>query len=455
MPDKPMAALAYLEQHDARFLADLKAYVRIPSISRDPAYDDEVRRAAQWSAARLEQAGLTGVEVLETAGHPVVYGQWMQAGPEAPTVLIYGHYDVQKAEPLADWTSDPWEAEVRGENIYGRGTSDMKGQIMASIAAVEAAIQTEAMPLNVKFMLEGEEEAGSDSLPDFLCQQRQRLAADAILNPDAGMPTYGTPGIAYALRGGAVFSLTVRGPARDLHSGMFGGVIQNPIHVLSELIARFHHRDGHINLPGFYDSVRALDAEERALLAKLPMDGQHYLRTSGAPALWGEGDYLPTERVGARPSLDILKIEGGEHKSAIPASATARVAFRLVPDQKPEVVHGQLRQFLQEHMPETVTWELDFLTGRPPVLTGRDSDAVSAMASALRATWDKEPLFYRVGGSIPAMEMCQRLLGTDSVLTGFSLPDDNLHGPNEKLHLPTWRKGMGAFVRFFFALAAS
>jgi acetylornithine deacetylase/succinyl-diaminopimelate desuccinylase-like protein len=446
-------ALTYLEENHDRFQSELIELLRIPSISHDPAYKTEMDRAAHWLADKLRSMGVNNVEIMPTAGHSVVYGEWLNGGVSAPTVLIYGHYDVQSPEPLEDWKSQPFEPDIRHENLYARGASDMKGQTLASVNAVEAIIKTEDLPLNIKFLLEGEEEIGSKHLNEFLTQQREKLVCDFSLNTDAGgMPDADTPSICYSLRGGAGFVLNIFGPSQDIHSGEYGGVIQNPIHVLSQLIAGLHDEHGHVTVPGFYDKVRKIDAEEHAELARLPFDEDFFLKHSGAPAAWGEPEFLPAERVGARPTAEVLLISGGQPKSAIPAKATARVSFRLVPDQEPAEVDGQFRRYLETHAPPTVKWELQFLGGGHGIITDRKSREVLAMKDALQTAFGRGPIFQRVGGGIGAVLMFKQTLGIDSVLTGFSLYDDNFHGPNEKLHLPTWRKGMAALVHFFHNL---
>ena len=447
-------AMKYLEENHARFQNELFERQRIPSISHDPAYKSDMDRAAQWLADKLRSMGVDHVEILPTAGHSVVYGEWQNGGASAPTVLVYGHYDVQSPEPLADWASQPFEPVIRNDNIYARGATDMKGQALAAVNAVEAIIQTGDLPLNIKFLIEGEEEIGSRHLNDFLIAHRDRLASDFSLNTDAGgMLDKDTPSICYSLRGGAGFILQVFGPKQDIHSGEYGGVVQNPIHVLSKLIADLHDEHGHITLPGFYDKVRPLDKEDRALLAELPMDDAFLMKHSGAPALWGEPQFTPVERIGARPTFEVVQFEAGQPKSAIPAKATARISFRLVPDQDPNEVHRLFREYLGNNLPPTVTWNLQYIIGNPAVITNRKSPEVHAMADALQSAFGKRPLFARAGGGIGAVLMFKQTLAIDSVLTGFSLFDDNLHGPNEKLHLPTWKKGMKALVHFFHNLA--
>jgi len=446
-------AFQYLDENTERFQSELIQWLKIPSISQFASHREDMNKAANWLAEKLRSMGCTSVEILPTEGIPVVYGEWLNGGASAPTVLIYGHYDVQSPEPLADWKSQPFEPEIRNGNLYARGASDMKGQTLASVNAAEAIIKSENLPINIKFLIEGEEEVGSRNLNQFLTEHREKLACDFSLNTDAGgMPDADTPSICYSLRGGAGFILEIFGPKQDIHSGEYGGVVQNPIHVLSKVIADLHDANGHVTIPGFYDRVRKIDEEEHAEMARLPFDNAFLMNHSGAPALWGEREFLPAERIGARPTFEVLQFEAGQPKSAIPAKAAARLSFRLVPDQDPKEVHEQLRSCLESNLPRTVTWNLQFLGGNPAVITDRHSPAVKAMKEALQTAFGKEPIFQRTGGGIGAVLMFKQTLGVDSVLTGFSLYDDNFHGPNEKLHLPTWKKGMVALVHFFHNL---
>lgn len=447
------AALDYLKENQVRFQNELIELLRIPSISHDAAHKADMNKAAHWLADKLRAIGVDNVEIIPTADHAVVYGEWPNGGPNAPTVLVYGHYDVQSPEPLEDWKSRPFEPEIRNGNLYARGASDMKGQTLAAVNAVEAIIKTTNLPVNIKFCMEGEEEIGSKNFNEFLMQHREKLKCDFSLNTDAGgMPDAETPSICYSLRGGVGFLLHIYGPSQDIHSGEFGGVIQNPIHVLCKLIADLHDEHGRVTLPGYYDSVRQIDKEERAELERLPFNEEFLLKHSGAPALWGEPEYIPAERIGARPTFEVLQIIAGQPKSAIPAKATARLSFRLVPDQVPLEVDQQLRTYLEAHMPPTVRWELERSIGNSAVITDRSLPAVAAMKHALQTVFGKPPIFQRAGGGIGAVLMFKQTLGVDSVLTGFSLFDDNIHGPNEKLHLPAWEKGMRALVHFFHNL---
>jgi acetylornithine deacetylase/succinyl-diaminopimelate desuccinylase-like protein len=453
MADQLSAALSYLKQNQSRFLDDLKDFVSIPSISTDPNAKADMLRAAEWVADQLSRLGCQNVQILPTAGHPVVYGEILAAGAGKPTILVYGHYDVQPAEPLELWNSPPFEPTQRGENLYARGASDMKGQVVITLKAVEALMRNGGLPVNVKFMIEGEEEIGSPNLERFIADHKDLLASDFALNPDTGMIGAQVPTITYGLRGMAYFELRVSGPEQDLHSGLYGGAVHNPAQALCELIAGMHDADGRVTLPGFYDSVRPLSAEERAEMALLPMDDAFYLEQTGVPALYGEAGYTSNERVGARPTLEINGLLSGFTgegvKTVLPARAMAKISTRLVPDQNPEQVHQQLRQYLETHAPPTVRWELIKLAGGSPSVTDIHMPGVKALYRALKDTWGVRPLYRREGGSVPVTaQMCQ-LLGIDSVLTGFGLPDDNLHAPNEKLHLPTFYRGIEALTRFF------
>ncbi len=456
MSNPRQQALAFVRANRDRFLEDLKAFCAIPSISTSAEYRDEVRRAAEWTAAHMRKIGLEQVAVMETPGHPVVYGEWLHAGAEAPTVLVYGHYDVQPADPLDLWQSPPFEPAVRGEKIYARGATDMKGQVTASLNAAEAVLKA-GSPVNLKFFIEGEEEVGSVHLEAFIAENQDLLSCDVALNPDTGMLAPDIPTITYALRGLAYFELKVYGPKGDLHSGVFGGVIHNPAQVISELLAGMHDAEGRVTLPGFYDKVIPLDAAERAELARLPMGEDFYLEKSGAPALWeGEKGYSPVERTGARPTLEINGLYSGfigeGAKTVLPAYAMAKISCRLVPDQDPDETEAQLRAYLEARAPKTVTWELMSFPGAPASLSRIDSPGVQALAKAQESVWGVRPLFKREGGSVPVVGQIQHILGVDVVNTGFALPDDNLHAPNESLHLPTWEKGTEALVHFFFNL---
>jgi acetylornithine deacetylase/succinyl-diaminopimelate desuccinylase-like protein len=456
MTNNRNAALRYLEEHQPDFLEDLIDFSVIPSISTDPEQLPAMQQAAEWVAGKLQDLGATQVSVMKTAGHPVVYGEHLSAGVEAPTALIYGHYDVQPAEPLELWATEPFVPTVKGENIYGRGITDMKGQVVAGIKAVEAIVKTGELPINLKFLIEGEEEIGSPNLPRFIRENKEKLACDFAINLDTGMLAPDVPTITYALRGMAYYEIRVQGPAQDLHSGIYGGVVHNPAQALCELIAGMHDNHGRVTLPGYYDKVRSLEGEEREELSRLPTDEAFYLQQTGVPGLWGEVGYTPNERVGARPTLEVNGLYSGYTgpgaKTVLPAQAMAKISMRLVPDQDPKEVHQQLLAYMEEKAPPTIRWEVIALVGGPASISDRNSTAVQSLANALETVWGKRPVFKREGGSVPVVAQFQEILGVESVNTGFSLPGDNMHGPNEKLHLPTWSKGIQALVHYFFNL---
>ncbi len=452
MTDSLAAALQYAKDNEARFLEELTSFVSIPSISTDPQAKADMQRASRWVAEQLSGLGMRNVGIHPTDGHPVVFGEWLEAGPDKPTVLIYGHYDVQPAEPLELWHSPAFVPTRRGDNLFGRGASDMKGQVMITLKAIESLVHAGRLPINIKFIIEGEEEIGSPSLEAFLEEHKDQLACDFALNTDTGMIGAQVPTITYGLRGLAYFEVRIFGPDHDLHSGLYGGVVHNPAQVLCELIAGMHDEKGHITLPGFYDKVIPLSAEERAELARLPMNEAFYLQQTGAPALYGEAGYTPTEQVGARPTLEVngflSGFTGEGQKTVLPAKAMAKISMRLVPDQHPEEVYQQVLRYMEQRAPSSVRWEVIKMSGAPAAITNRHSPAVSALSQALETTWGVRPVFRREGGSVPVVGQMQKVLGVDSVLTGFGLPDDNLHAPNEKIHLPTFYRGIQAIIRF-------
>jgi acetylornithine deacetylase/succinyl-diaminopimelate desuccinylase-like protein len=456
MADQRNEALKYAHHNRERFLEELIEFGEIPSISTDPDAKAEIERAATWVADHLKALGLDDVAIMPTGGHPVVYAE-LNAGVEAPTLLIYGHYDVQPADPLDLWTDPPFSPTIHGDNIFARGISDMKGQVLASFKAVEALNNSGGLPINIKFLIEGEEEIGSPNLVDFMNENRVLISSDLALNPDTGMIGPGKPTITYALRGLAYFELRVYGPDHDLHSGSYGGVVHNPAQALCELIAGMHDENGTVTLPGFYDRVRSITDTERAELDLLGMDEDFYLKQSGAPALWGEMDYSPVERTGARPTLEVNGLLSGftgiGAKTVLPSWAMAKISTRLVPDQDPDQVHQSLIQYLEENAPPTVNWELKKMTGSRASISDRESRGILAMSDAMVAVWGQKPAFRREGGSVPVVTQFQDILGLSTVNCGFSLPDDNMHSPNEKLHLPNFYKGIDTYIHFFLNLA--
>lgn len=450
------AALNFARDQRNRSIEEIMSLVRIPSISAEKNARKEMELAADWLMDRLNQLGAQAVQMFPTAGAPIVYGELAKADSQKPTVLVYGHYDVQPVEPLELWESQPFEPEVRGDLLFGRGTSDMKGQIVAVLAALQALAQTGELPVNLKFLIEGEEEVGSPNLDAFIIDHANLLSSDIALNPDSGMIGQQSPTITYGLRGLAYFEIHLTGPDHDLHSGMFGGVVHNPAQVLCELVAGMHDDSGRVTLPGFYDKVRKLDEEERQEFARLPMNDVFYRSQTGCPEFFGEEGYTLFERVAARPTLEINGLLSGftgeGPKTVLPAKAMAKISTRLVPDQDPYEVHQQLSHYLQERVPPTVRWELILHSTGYPSITDLNNFAVKAMQRALEETWKTRPLIKREGGSIPVVASMQKHLGIESVLTGFSLPEDNLHAPNERLHLPTFERGVEALIRFFLYL---
>ncbi len=452
-------AINYAHINHEHFLESLKSLVRIPSVSTDTEHKQDMVLTAEWLADALNGINCANVQILPTGGHPVVYAEKLDAGPDKPTVLIYGHYDVQPPAPLDLWNTDPFSPDQRGKNLFGRGASDMKGQIVASIKAVESVLKTTGLPLNVKFIFEGEEEIGSPNLPAWLKEHTELLKCDVALNPDAGMINSSLPTITYGLRGLAYYEIRLYGPDHDLHSGLFGGVVHNPAQVICDLIAGMHDKEGRVTLPGYYDKVRPLDDDERKALARLPIGDDFYLKQTGAPALWGETGYTAAERTGGRPTLEVNGIYSGftgtGSKTVIPAWAMAKISMRLVPDQDPNEVQQQLSDYLSQNAPNTVRWELIPHAGGFASISDRYHPATIAMHKSMEKVWGVEPVYKREGGSVPIVGEMQKILGVESVLTGFSLPEDNVHSPNEKLHLPTWYRGIDSLIHFLYEYAES
>jgi len=444
--------LEFATSNRERYLEELKEFLSIPSISTLSQHKPDIQRAAEWLVNQLTSLSMKNVEIMPTGGHPVVYGEWLDA-PGNPVVLIYGHYDVQPVDPLNEWISPPFNPTVRGDNIYARGAHDMKGQLHGVVKALEAWQKSSTLPVNVKVLFEGEEEIGSKHLESFMEKNKDKLKCDLVLNADSSILKPDLPSLTYGLRGMAYFEIWVHGPSNDLHSGIFGGTIQNPAQVLCELIAGMHDVDGRVTLPGFYDRVRVLPDEERKELARLPMSDEDWLGMTGAPKLYGERGYTSVERRGARPTMEVNGLLSGftgeGSKTVLPAKAMAKISMRLVPYQDPRAVEEQLREYLRQHAPTTVRWEVKTLTTTSPALVDRDTQAMRAAAKALEATFGVKPVFQLSGGSVPIVSTLQTVLGVDLVSMGFGLPDDNIHGPNEKQYLPNYYRGIQSYIRFF------
>ncbi len=447
--------LAYAASNRDRFLAELMDFVRIPSVSGQPRHAPHVRRAAEWLAGRLRRAGLDHVTVIPTPRHPIVYADWLHA-PGRPTILVYGHYDVQPADPVAAWRTPPFEPTLRGPNLYGRGACDDKGQLFAHVKALEAYLKTGGrLPVNVKCLFEGEEEIGSPHLKAFVSRRCRALAADGAVVSDTRMLGPDRPAITYALRGGLGLELEVSGPAGDLHSGNFGGAIHNPLQALCELVAALHDRHGRVTIPHFYDRVRVWDSAERARMARSGPTDEAIRRDARLPAslqAWGEQGYSLYERTTIRPALTVNGLSGGYSgpggKAVIPARGLAKLSFRLVPDQEPAEIERLFRRHIATLTPPSVNVQVRVHSQARPALIDRRSPVLQAAAEAYRRGFGAEPVFVRSGGSIPVVNTFQEALGIPTALMGFALPDDRIHAPNEKFHLPNFYRGIDACIWF-------
>jgi acetylornithine deacetylase/succinyl-diaminopimelate desuccinylase-like protein len=445
--------MTYYEENRTSFLERLKAFLRIPSISTLPENKPDIRRAAEFVAGELRAAGLAQVELIEGRGNPLVYGEWLGA-PGKPTLLLYGHYDVQPADPLEEWKSPPFEPDIRGDNIYARGACDDKGQTLILIKAVEGFLKTQGkLPVNVKFLIEGEEEMGGEHISSYVAQRPPRLAADAAVICDTEMFAPDLPTICVGLRGIAYGELHVQGADHDLHSGVYGGVAPNPILAIAEILCALKSRNGHITIPGFYDRVRHPSEKESAAWARLPFNEAEYReKEMGVRELVGEPGHSVFERVWARPTLEVHGIRGGfigeGAKTVIPARAVAKVSMRLVADQEPGEVIEQFKNAVARVCPKGVTVEVKMLHAAGPSLVDPDNPFIRAAAQAMGEVFGKETVYIRSGGSIPIVGSFDEHLKIPSVLMGFGLPDDNLHAPNEKFHLPNFYRGIETVARF-------
>ncbi|NLN94375.1 MAG: dipeptidase [Candidatus Hydrogenedens sp.] len=443
--------LTTLRSKKEEYLEGLKACLRIPSISTLAENRKDMYHMADWLQEAMRQAGLENVAAMDTPGLPVIYGDWLHA-PGKPTVLVYGHYDVQPVDPLDEWLSPPFGAEVRDDHIYARGASDMKGQIFAQLMAVEAWMAEGGCPVNLKYLIEGEEEIGSTHLDAFIQEHTDLLQCDIVLNCDAMIHSAARPSINYALRGLAYFELEICTAQKDMHSGMFGGAVHNPIHVLTDLLSGMHDSRGHITLPGFYDHVPLLEEEERTLLAEAPYDDADFLKTSGAFALHGEEGYTTLERLGARPSLDVNGIWGGFQgegaKTVLPARAGAKLSMRLIPGQILEEVEKQLRAYIEQAIPEGCEWTVTCQSLGPGSVMNWKSPYMQAAVEAVSEVFGVKPFLRREGASVPVVRLLQERLGVDSIMLGFGQPDDGIHGPNEKQSLSVLFQGMESYARF-------
>jgi acetylornithine deacetylase/succinyl-diaminopimelate desuccinylase-like protein len=427
----------FIHVHRDRYVDELKHYLAIPSISALPQHQADVRRCAEWTRDEMARIGLQNARLEDTPGHPIVYAEWLGA-PGAPTVLFYGHYDVQPVDPLNLWTSPPFDATVRDGEIYARGSADDKGQVFMHFKAVEAHMkQNGRLPVNMKFLIEGEEEVGSANLDDFIRAHKDLLDADVVVISDSPMFDRGIPSICYGLRGLAYFQIDLRGSKSDLHSGSFGGAVANPAMVLAQLLAQAKDKSGRIRIPGFYDDVVELRQEERDEWAKLPFNEKKYRQDLGAPKLYGESGYTTLEVNGL-----LSGFTGEGAKTVLPAVAMAKVSMRLVPNQDPNRIADLFAGWLQKTAPKTVEVKLTRMHGGKPWMTAFDNPYVQAAGRAIEAGFGKRPVFNREGGSIPVVSTFQEELGLPCVLFGVGLPDENAHAPDEKLDLGNFHGGI-------------
>jgi acetylornithine deacetylase/succinyl-diaminopimelate desuccinylase-like protein len=452
------AARAYSRAHSEKFLAELFEMLRIPSLSGDPAHAGDVRRMADWLAAHLAQLGLANVAVLPTAGHPVVYGEWLAAGPDKPTVLVYGHYDVVPAALEDGWNTPPFEPVIVDGKIYARGATDDKGQLFIHVKALESYLQTSGVaPVNVKFLLEGEEEVSSPNLKPFLEEHLDLLRADVCVISDSSMRAIEEPAILHSLRGMVYAEIEVQGPTDDLHSGFWGGATHNPALALVEILHQLYHADHSIAIPGFYDDVVPLTEAERAMLAKTDLTKEQFMASTGVSALWGETQYSIRERISARPTLDINGLwsgwSGPGPKTIIPAKAGCKISSRLVGNQDPAKVFAQMKAYIESITPPTVTVTVTLLTTGKPALIPHEIPEMKAAMRAYAEGWGAAPVFTRGGGSIPVVADIADLMGIPVVMMGYGLDDDGLHAPNEHYRVEMFHRGIETAIVYLAELA--
>lgn len=447
----------YLDEHRDRFVDDLKAVLRIPSVSAQPQHKSDVERCARHVAQDLKSLGMTRVDVVPTAGHPVVYAEWLGA-PGRPTALLYGHYDVQPADPLNLWKTPPFEPTVRDGKLFARGAVDDKGQVYMHLKAIEAHMKvSKTLPINLKVVIEGEEEVGSENLAKFLREKRSMLDADVIVVSDTSMPAPDQPALCYALRGILYTQIEVTGPSHDLHSGGFGGAVQNPANALGVIITALKDGDGRITVPGFYDRVRTVPPDERARLNRELLDEKTFIAETGAPMPWGERGYTTAERVSIRPTLDVNGMWSGYigegSKTVLPSTASAKVSMRLVPDQDPAELFPRFEAYVKKVAPSGVTVKVLDMHSAAPYLTDPSHPMLQAAMRALGRAWPKPAVMVREGGSIPVMTTFQETHALPSILMGFGLDDDQVHAPNEKFSLSSYFGGMKSVAYLYEELA--
>jgi len=446
----------YLEENAQRFTDELLEFLRIPSISADSQYNDDVKKAANFVVSQFSQAGFES-ETIETPGHPIVFASRAEI-EGAPTVLVYGHYDVQPADPLDEWKTPPFEPTIRGEHVFARGATDDKGQMLTHIKSVEAWEKVHGnLPVNVKFLIEGEEEVGSKNLETFIEQNKEKLDCDIAVISDTSQYAPEIPAITYALRGITACELTVKGPSQDLHSGVFGGSIANPVNALARMVAALQDENGRIQIPGFYDDVVALSEKEREAMAALPFDEANYLSNLGVSATFGEEGFTTLERRWARPTCDVNGIVGGYTgegpKTIVPSWATVKISCRLVPNQNPEKISASLESFMKSKLSPGLEMEFVNYHGAPGLVFDFNSPSMEAAKAAIEKSFGKAPVMIREGGSIPVVGTFQQLLGVETLLLGWGQNTDNLHSPNEHFNLKDFQRGIRASAYLWKFLA--
>jgi len=442
----------YIESNQQRFLDELFELLRIPSVSADSRLKGDVRKAAEFLVNKFKEAGVDTVELCETKGHPIVFAEKI-VNPSLPTVLVYGHYDVQPPDPLDLWHSPPFEPVIKNGKIYARGSCDDKGQVYMHVKAFEAMMKLKTLPCNVKFMVEGEEEVGSDNLGTFVRENKGKLKADIILVSDTAIISLDHPSITAGLRGLSYMEVEVTGPTRDLHSGVYGGAVANPVNVLSKMIASMHDENGRVTIPGFYDKVVELSVEERTAINKAPFSLDEYKKELGIDEVQGEKGYTTLERTGIRPTLDVNGIWGGYTgegaKTVLPSKAFAKISMRLVPNQSNEEITELFTKHFKTIAPKSVKVKVTALHGGQPAVTPTDSAAFKAASAAFEEVWGKKPIPTRDGGSIPIVALFKDELGLDTVLMGFGLDTDAIHSPNEHYGVKNFLLGIETIVAFF------
>jgi acetylornithine deacetylase/succinyl-diaminopimelate desuccinylase-like protein len=448
----------YLQEQRGRFIDELMEFLRIPSVSALPGHAADVQRAAQWVEARMKSAGVESVRILPTGGHPVVYGDWLHA-PGMPTILIYGHFDTQPADPLNLWNNPPFEPVIADERIYARGASDDKGNMFIPITVTEALLRTgRKLPVNVKFLFEGEEEIGSPQLPDFIAANRDLLACDLVLSADGAQWGEEQPALILGTRGLAAVYVDVRGPDHDLHSGIYGGTIANPIHALVQILSSMHDQDGRVTVDGFYDDVLPLKDEEQSQMSRVPFDEAAYLRATGSPSVFGDPGFTTYERAGSRPTLEINGISGGFQgeglKTVLPAAAHAKISCRLVADQSPSKIADLLVSHINRVAPPgVVVTAVKSKSGAKPYIIPSDHRGLKAAASVLKDIYAKDPYLIYMGGSIPANAMFLEHLKAYTIVFAFGLQDERQHSPNEFFRLSSYERGQTAYGMLLSRLA--